>query len=129
MPLHTLVITRYRVGEGEAPAFRERARDALEAFAATTGFVGGRIGRATDDPGLWALELAYRDVGSYRRALSAFDVKVRAVPLLAQAVDEPTAYEVLDAAGAAAGRSDLAADARVVGVGEASAPVVPTDLD
>jgi hypothetical protein len=34
-------------------------------------------------------------VGSYRRALSAYDVKVTAVPLLSQAIDEPSAYELV----------------------------------
>ena len=31
-------------------------------------------------------------MGSYRRALSAFEVKMTAVPLLSRAVDEPSAY-------------------------------------
>jgi hypothetical protein len=32
-------------------------------------------------------------VGSYRRALSKNEVKMNAIPLLAQAIDEPGAYE------------------------------------
>jgi hypothetical protein len=32
-------------------------------------------------------------VGSYRRALSNNTVKMNAIPLLAQAIDEPGAYE------------------------------------
>ena len=35
-------------------------------------------------------------LGSYRRALSSYEVKVGAVPVLGQAVDEPSAYELLD---------------------------------
>jgi hypothetical protein len=56
------------------------------------------------------------------------------VPLLSLAVDEPTAYEVLVStgpdvdAGAATGRSDRASDADAVGLGDASAPDVPSDL-
>ena len=38
----------------------------------------------------------WRDVGSYRRALSSYDVKVGAVPLLSRAIDEPSAYETLE---------------------------------
>ena len=38
----------------------------------------------------------WKDVGSYRRALSSYDVKVGAVPLLSRAIDEPSAYESLD---------------------------------
>ena len=34
-------------------------------------------------------------VGAYRRALSAYDVKVGAVPLLSRAIDEPGAYETV----------------------------------
>jgi hypothetical protein len=34
-------------------------------------------------------------VGSYRRALSSYDVKVTAVPLLSLAYDEPSAFEVM----------------------------------
>jgi hypothetical protein len=37
----------------------------------------------------------WQDVGSYRRALGNYDVKVYATPLLAQALDEPGAFEVL----------------------------------
>ncbi len=38
----------------------------------------------------------WKDVGSYRRALSSYDVKVGAVRLLGRAIDEPSAYESLD---------------------------------
>jgi hypothetical protein len=34
-------------------------------------------------------------VGAYRRALSSYDVKTRAVPVMQHALDEPSAYEVL----------------------------------
>jgi hypothetical protein len=34
-------------------------------------------------------------VGAYRRALSSYDVRVGAVPLLSRALDEPSAYETL----------------------------------
>jgi len=43
---------------------------------------------------LWTLTTRWRDTGSYRRALSSFEVKAVAVPLLSRAIDEPTAYEV-----------------------------------
>jgi quinol monooxygenase YgiN len=128
-----LAVTRYRVTSGAAASFLERAEAALDALSAQPGWGGGRLGRATDDPDLWCLVTEWADVGSYRRALGAYDVKVRAVPLLASAVDEPTAFEILrtsasdGAAGAA--RTRRAADASSVGVGDAAAPVVPTDLD
>jgi len=128
-----LVVTRYSVPPSDAGGFLQRARTALDALAAQRGYRSGRIGRATDDPALWVLATEWDGVGAYRRALSAYDVKVSAVPLLSQALDEPTAFELLavgpgedEPATLASGR---AADAGTVGLGDASAPVVPTDLD
>jgi hypothetical protein len=46
------------------------------------------------------LTTTWQNVGSYRRALSAYDVKVTAVPLLSRAVDEPSAYELVEDAAA-----------------------------
>jgi hypothetical protein len=37
----------------------------------------------------------WESVGAYRRALSSYDVKLHATPLLARSLDEPSAYEVL----------------------------------
>ncbi|WP_166354962.1 antibiotic biosynthesis monooxygenase family protein [Phytoactinopolyspora limicola] len=120
-----LVITRYRVPRHEAVEFRDHARAALRVLADQAGWRGGHVGRAADDPTLWVLTSLWHDVGSYRRALSAYEVKLRAVPLLSRAVDEPTAFELLtdDDAGA------RAVDAEDVGLGSAAAPVVETDLD
>jgi hypothetical protein len=42
------------------------------------------------------LTTRWEHVGAYRRALSAYDVKLNAVPLLSRAVDEPSAYEVVE---------------------------------
>ena len=55
----------------------------------------GSAGRATDDPTAWVLVTEWRDVGSYRRALGNYDVKMHAQPLLARALDEVSAFEVL----------------------------------
>lgn len=129
-----LVVTRHRV-QSDPETFLGQARDALDALAARPGFVAGTVGRAADDSALWAVVTRWVHVGAYRRALSAYDVKVRAVPLLSTALDEPSAFEVLaELAGGAAvlpapgGRSDLAADARSVGLGSAAGPAVPSDL-
>ena len=60
-------------------------------------------------------------VGAYRRALSSFDVKVNAVPLLSAAIDEPSAYELVAPLDPrrphAVAASGLAADAGAVGLG------------
>jgi hypothetical protein len=64
-------------------------------MAACPGYRWGSLGRSTDDPGLWTLTTRWASVGDYRRALSAWDVKLHAHPLLYEAVDEPTAFEEL----------------------------------
>jgi hypothetical protein len=94
-----LVVTRYAVGLDGGAEFLDRARTALAALAARPGWRSGRIGRATDDGGLWVLATEWDSVGAYRRALSAYEVKLEAVPLLSLAVDEVSAFEVLVAEG------------------------------
>ncbi|NHC12599.1 antibiotic biosynthesis monooxygenase family protein [Motilibacter deserti] len=126
-----LAVTRHRVPPEEGAAFLDSARTALAVLAARPGFRRGTVGRATDDPALWALTTEWESVGAYRRALSAYEVKVSAVPVLATAIDEPTAYEVLlshDDDGGTEGTTRLAADAGSVGIGSASAPGVAVDL-
>lgn len=107
-----LVVNRFVVAD-EHP-FVPRARAALAALAARPGYRSGTFGRAADDPGCWCLVTEWESVGAYRRALSAFEVRVAAVPLLAESVDEPSAYEVLlraDPGGEIrSARSDRAAD-------------------
>ncbi|WP_432978388.1 antibiotic biosynthesis monooxygenase family protein [Dactylosporangium sp. CA-233914] len=89
-----LVVTRFVV-DGEADDFVRRAHAALGALAACKGYLRGRLGRAYDDPAHWSIVTEWESVGAYRRALSNFDVKVHATPLLAQSLDEPSAFEVL----------------------------------
>ena len=96
-----IVVNRFRVEQdGQAEAeFQVAAHATLAALAARSGYVGGLVGRNLDDPGLWLLTTTWADVGSYRRALSTYDVKVTAVPLLSRAVDEPSAYESVEPGG------------------------------
>lgn len=96
-----LVVNRFRVEEGDATSFAEDLANAHALLAAKPGYVGGAVGRNVDDPALWLLETRWANVGSYRRALSAYDVKLGAVPLLSRALDEPSAYEVIGDDGAA----------------------------
>ena len=86
---------RFRLPEAAAGKFLDDAQAALRALAERPGYVDGVIGRSTDDPTLWLMTLRWDSVGAYRRALSAYDVKIAAVPLLSTAIEEPTAYEVL----------------------------------
>lgn len=110
------MVSRFAVAEPDGADFAEQARTALAALAARPGFRRGRVGRSVDEPTEWTLVTEWDGVGAYRRALSAYEVKLHATPLLAQARDEPGAYEVLMAAdgpGAevTAAASDRAADA------------------
>jgi hypothetical protein len=93
-----LVIIRFHVDETAQVGFVDRARAALTVLAGCTGYRHGRLARALDDPGSWCLVTEWESVGCYRRALSGIDVKLRASPLLAESLDEPSAYEVLASA-------------------------------
>ena len=91
-----LVVSRFRVSAAAAAAFRSEMEVAHAALAARPGYEHGTVGRNVDDPELWVLSTQWEHVGAYRRALSAYDVKMQAVPLLSRAVDEPSAYEVVE---------------------------------
>lgn len=90
-----IVINRFRVGDAEATSFQDALGAAVDALAQRPGFESADTGRNVDDPTLWSLVTRWKDVGSYRRALSAYDVKTTAIPLLSRAIDEPSAYEPL----------------------------------
>lgn len=90
-----LVVTRYRVDPTDAAVFTDRLAAALTALSERPGHLRGRAGPTTDDPGLWVMVTEWESVGAYRRALGGYDVKVHATPLLAQALDEPGAVEVV----------------------------------
>jgi heme oxygenase (mycobilin-producing) len=90
-----LVVNRFVVEDDVAATFAERAGLALKALSERPGYVRGELGRAFDDPAHWALVTEWASVGAYRRALGGFEVKMHATPLMAQSIDEPSAYEIL----------------------------------
>jgi hypothetical protein len=92
-----LVMNRFLVAS-DPDTFVERAHAALAELAASPGYVRGELTRALDDPRQWCLLTEWRNVGSYRRALGRFEVKITATPLLAESLMEPSAYETLAAA-------------------------------
>lgn len=93
-----LAVSRFRVSAEQSVRFRADLQAGLEALAEQPGYRCGRLGRNLDDDELWVLLTEWEHVGAYRRALSAYDVKLRAVPLLARALDEPGAYESVEPA-------------------------------
>jgi len=91
-----LVVSRFRVPVEDGESFRAELTEAHRLLAEQAGYVDGTIGRNLDDPTLWVLTTRWDNVGAYRRGLSSYDVKLGAVPLLSRAVDEPSAYEVVE---------------------------------
>jgi quinol monooxygenase YgiN len=90
-----LVVTRYRVAPDDEVPFAADAERALDALAGRPGCTGAVLGRAVDEPALWTLTTTWESVGAYRRALSSYEVKLHAVPVMYRAVDEPSAYQAL----------------------------------
>ncbi|GHE13471.1 antibiotic biosynthesis monooxygenase [Klenkia taihuensis] len=83
-------LTRFRTED--PAALRADAALLLAALRRRPGFVSGEFGTAADDPGLCALLTTWDGVGSYRRALSAAEVKIAGAPVWLHAVDEPGVY-------------------------------------
>lgn len=96
-----IAVTHFATGESEgtgddrAGDFMQRAQRALMALAARPGYQRGTLGRSTDDPGAWVLLTEWDNVGSYRRALGGYEVKLHATPLFASARDLPGGFEAL----------------------------------
>ena len=86
------VVTRLRVPEPDGDAFVAAVGELIGALSARSGFRDAELGRAADEPGLWALVTRWEGVGAYRRALSAAEVKISGAPVWVHAVDEPGAY-------------------------------------
>jgi quinol monooxygenase YgiN len=90
-----LVVARLRP-PGDVEAFRAEVRQAVEAMASRPGHVVTRLAQSLDDPSLWVLVSEWVNVGSYRRALSSYDVRMASGVLMGAVVNEPTAYEVVE---------------------------------
>ena len=91
-------VTHFR---SETVDFAARAEAALKILATRPGYLRGQLARSTDDENDWVLITEWENVGSYRRALGGMDAKMIAMPLLAEAIDLPSSFEVL-----ATGRTD-----------------------
>jgi quinol monooxygenase YgiN len=90
-----LVVARLRPPADEE-SFRADVKVAIDALASRPGHVSTRLARALDDPAIWVLVSEWINVGSYRRALSSYDVKMASGALMGAAVNEPSAYEVVE---------------------------------
>lgn len=88
-----LVVTRHSVSDSDR--FLTEASAALAALAERPGCQSAEAFRAIDEADTFLLVTRWADVGSYRRALSSFEVKLNAVPVLASAADQPSAFETI----------------------------------
>lgn len=91
-----LVVARLRPTGHDESAFLAAVGEAVRALRARPGHVSSRIGRALEDPQLWVLVSEWESVGSYRRALSSYDVRMAGGALFGAVIDEPTAFEEVD---------------------------------
>jgi quinol monooxygenase YgiN len=90
-----LVVARLRPPDDEE-SFRAGVRAALEALAARPGHVSSRLAQALDEPDTWVLVSEWVNVGSYRRALSSYDVRMASAVLMGAVINEATAYDVIE---------------------------------
>lgn len=90
-----LVVNRFRRGARPEVELSSGLQEALAVLSEQRGFLDGHVGRNVDDPDLWVLQTRWEGPGAYRRALSAYDVKLRGWEHLVHALDEPSAYEIV----------------------------------
>lgn len=90
-----IVVTRHLVPQVELVDWLEAAKVAIAPLAGRPGCQGVSIGLATDQVDLISVVSRWDGVGSYRRALSNFEVKMHSIPFLSTAIDEPSAFEVV----------------------------------
>lgn len=72
-----------------------QAQQVLTVLAGKPGFVSGEVLRYVDSGERLIMHTSWTDVGSYRRAVGSTEAKMQVWPFLADALDEPGAYEVL----------------------------------
>jgi len=94
-----IVLTRFRVPESTSEDFVTRARGAIAVLETQPGLESIDFGRNIDDDELWTLTTRWTNVGSYRRALNGMESKMVVVPMLSEAIDEPSAYDDPDLVG------------------------------
>lgn len=88
------LLLRFQSGSTLPDVGQPQLEELADALGAAAGCQRVELGRAIEDSATWVLLSVWRSVGDYRRALSTYEVKLRQ-PLLARAVDEPSAFELL----------------------------------
>jgi heme oxygenase (mycobilin-producing) len=91
-----LIVTRFIVPDETAEftaGFIANGARLRTAFEARPGHVRSTLARGLEDPTRWVLVSEWTGVGAWRRALSAYDVRIEVMPLMALAENEPAVYE------------------------------------
>ena len=91
-----LVATRFRVPAQDAPIVPGRRASGPSALAARPGFQRRNPRPQRRRPHAVGADHPLGERRRYRRALSAYDVKLDAVPLLSRAIDEPVGLRVVE---------------------------------
>ncbi len=88
------VVLRFALKQSAGDWLQEAER-VLDLFSIQPGFQSAKAYLALDDDATGLLYLQFDSVGNYRRALSAYAIKVEATQFLSESIDEPSAFEVL----------------------------------
>lgn len=94
-----LAFSRFRVAADAEASFIQRAEAAVTFFRTRPGNLSAELVRNLDEPDLWAIATAWQNVGSYRRGFNGYEAKIVLVPLLSEAIDEPSAYDAASEVG------------------------------
>lgn len=94
-----IAISRFAVSPQAEATFRADAGVAVAQFSTSAGCLSAELVRNLDDPTLWAIVSSWAQVGDYRRAFNGTPAKLALIPLLSQAIDEPSAYDRPDEVG------------------------------
>ena len=108
--------------------FLAQAGVCVEVLRTRAGCLGVDVLQSVDSIEELLITTRWLDVGSYRKAMSAFEVKEKVIPFLSHARDEDSTFETLVRADVNVSQtydSELSADAESTSLGSASTPSAP----
>lgn len=123
-----VVTMRFTVTTEERGEFLQRAREAASMLRTRQGCLGIDLLQSVDAADSLMITTRWDSMGSYRRAMSAYDIKEQVIPFLSQARDEDSTFETILQASPEGTRefdSGLAADAQSTRLGSASTASAP----
>jgi len=121
-----LVTMRFHVEDRSD--FLAQARICVELLRGRAGCLGVDVLQSVDSATEMLITTRWQDMGSYRKAMSAYEIKEKVIPFLSHARDEDSTFESVlqaDAADVRTFDSGLSADADSTQLGSASTPAAP----